>query len=251
MLFALMTAALVAAAPLDAPHAAVLAVLSQGEDAAGCDAAQKRKAAAGATIRTLGRLEGEEVVLAMVADPCICGAQNCPYYAIRLTPGKPRVLMSTFGIDNRNADHARPLPGLIIAMHDSAAVVDETTFAFRNGTYVGIDNVRVRSSDRARKPQGIPVHFAPGSSSALLRGRASVGWYDVYVFDAAKGQRVVIDVVRSPAKLYLALSGPRDAALPAVLSGVPITLPAAGTYRLQIDSASESDADYLARLSIR
>jgi hypothetical protein len=251
MLFALAWAALVAAAPLDAPHAAVLTVLSQSGDAAACDAAQQRKAAAGASIRTLGRVEGDAVVLALVADPCICGAQNCPYLAIRLTPGKPRVLMSTFGIGEREIDRAKPLPALVVAMHDSAMVADETTFAYRNGSYVATDSVRVRQTDHARKPNGIPVRFAAGASSSQLRGSASLGWYDVYVFDAAKGQLVVVDDVHSRAKITLAMYGPRDAVISGVRAGAPITLPATGTYRLQIEASSEDDAAYTARLSIR
>ena len=249
MLLALF-AAYLAVVPLDAHHAAVLDVISRGEDAAGCDAAQKRKAAAGADIRTLGRVGGDDVILAVVEDPCICGASNCPYYAIRLAPGNPRVLLSTYAITVRDADRARPLPGLIVDAHSSAMVVDETTYAFRGGAYAVVASGRVRGTDRARKPNGVPIRFAPGSSSAQLHGAVSLGWYDVYTFDAARGQRLTIDAVRSQSRVTLVLYGPQGGSA-ALTAGTPYTLPKSGSYQFQIENVSESDLPYTLRFSIR
>jgi hypothetical protein len=136
-------------------------------------------------------------------------------------------------------------------MHDSAMVADETTYVYRNGTYDAADTVRVRATDHARKPNGIPVRFGAGESSAHLRGSVSLGWYDVYVFDASKGQHVTVDGIRSRAGITLAVYGPHDTVVEGVRAGVPFTLPASGTYRLQIDSSSEADEPYAARLTIR
>jgi hypothetical protein len=251
MLVPLVAAALVAASPLDAPHAALLAVVSASQDAGACAPAQLRKAVADASIRSLGRVAGDEVVLATIVAPCICGAQNCPYYAVRLTPGKPRLLLDAFGIDVRDADRARPLPGLIVAAHDSAMITDETTFAYRNGGFTGVSSERVRGQDHARKPQAIPVRFAAGASSAPLRGTISLGWYDVYSFDATKGQRLTVDGVRSRAKVRLTLFGPESAQYANLQAGVPFRLPGTGTYRVQVDSDSEAGVPYALRLAIR
>ena len=250
MMIALLAAAALAATPLDAPHAAVLSVLSTGYDAAGCDAAQRRSLAANASIRKLGRAGGDDVVLAAVYGSCICGAQNCPYYAIRLTPGKPRVLLSAFGIDARTTGVATPLPGLVILAHDSAMVADETTYAYRDGEYVATASARVRQNDHARKTD-VPVRFAAGASSAQLHGTVSTGWYDVYTFDAAKGQRLAIDRVRSKAKLTVVLVGPGSAQPVTLRPGVLTPLPQSGTYRLQIDNDSEDDVRYALSLVIR
>jgi hypothetical protein len=244
-------AAYLAAVPLDGPHAAVLSVLSSGEDAGGCTAEQKRKAAASATISTLGRVQNDPVVLALVADPCICGASNCPYYAIRLTAGKPHVLLATYAITVHEADRARPLPGLVVDAHDSAMVMAETRFVFRGGTYVAVANDRVRASDHARKPNAVPVRFAAGASSAALHGSASLGWFDAYTFAAAKGQRVTIDGVRSPVKLSLMIFSTSGAAAEALRPGVAFTLPATGSYQLNVENGSETDLPYALRLSIR
>jgi hypothetical protein len=249
MLIALF-AAYIAAAPLDAPHAAVLQVISHGEDAGACSTAQKQKMAAEATLRTLGRLGGDDVVLALVADPCICGAANCPYYAIRLVPGNPRVLLSTYAITVHDADHASPLPGLVVDAHSSAMVTDEMTYAFRGGAYVVVSSMRVRGPDHARKPNGIPVHFALGASSAQLHGTVSLGWYDAYTFDAAKGQRLTVGAVRSRSPVTMVLYGPQGGST-SLASGVPFTLPKSGSYQFQIENSSESDLPYTLRFSIR
>ena len=249
MLIALL-AAYVAAAPLDAQHTAVLQVISRGEDAGACSSEQKRKMAAEATLRRLGRVGGDDVVLALVADPCICGAANCPYYAIRLVPGNPRVLLSTYAITVHDADHASPLPGLVVDAHSSAMVTDEMTYAFRGGAYVAVSSMRVRGTDHARKPNGIPVRFAPGASSAQLRGTVSLGWYDAYTFDAAKGQRLTIDSVRSQSPVTMVLYGPHDRTA-TLTPGVPVTLSSSGSYQFQIENGSESDVPYTLRFSIR
>lgn len=250
MLAVILTAYL-AAAPLDAPHAAVLSVISTGEDAGACTGEQKRKAAAGATIRTLGRVQDDPVVLALVADPCICGASNCPYYAIRLGAGKPRVLLATYAITVRDADRARPLPGLVVDAHDSAMVIAESRYAFRGASYVAVANDRVRATDRARKPNAIPIHFAAGTSSAPLHGTASLGWFDGYTFAATKGQRITIDGVRSPVKLTLMLFSTTGSAAEALRPGVAFTLPASGSYQLNVENGSDTDVPYALRLTIR
>jgi hypothetical protein len=255
---AVLAAALVAAlpqvaaasAPLDAAHAAVRSIIENGDDAAGCRPDQKRELLANASIRKLGRVDGDEVVLAVIYGACICGAQNCPYYALRLTSGKPRVLMSAFGIDARTVGRAAPLPGLVIAAHDSAMVVDETTYAYRDGKYAGVASARVRQNDRARKTD-IPVRFAAGASSAELRGTASNGWYDIYTFDAAIGQRLTIDGVRSKARVTVTLYGPNNAEPVTVRPGVFTTLRRTGAYRLQVDNDSDDDRPYTLSLVIR
>lgn len=239
-----------ASAPLDRAHAAVRSVIESGDDAAGCRPDQKRELLANASIRKLGRVGGDDVVLAVVYGACICGAQNCPYYALRLTPGKPDVLMTAFGIDARTVRGAGPLPGLVIGAHDSAMVIDETTYAYRDGKYVAVASARVRANDRARKSD-IPVRFGAGASSAELRGTISTGWYDMYTFDAAKGQRLRIDGVRSKARVTVTLYGPGNAEPVTVRPGVFTTLPRAGTYRLQVDDDSEDDVPYALTLAIR
>ena len=251
MFVAFLAAALFAAAPLDAPHAAVLDVVSRGDDTSGCEPAQKRKIAASATIRKLGRVGGDDVIMAEVYDPCICGAQNCPFYAIQLTPGKPRVLLTAIGVSEKNADRAAPLPAIVVYAHDSAMVAEESTYAYRNGSYAPVAMYRMRWKDHARKPDSVPVRFAPGASSAQLGGTVALGWDDMYTFAAAKGQRVVIERLRPAGKTTLLLNGPGNAPAVTLRAGVAAVLPATGTYHLLVEGNAEDDVRYAFSLTIR
>ena len=242
--------AALAAAPLDAPHAALLDVLRHDDNAPGCEAVQLRKAVASAPVRKLGRVAGDEVVLAEVFDPCVCGAQNCPFYVVRLSAGRPRVLVSGYAISVKTKPAAE-LPTIVVLMHDSALIADESTYTYRNGAYAITDSARVRGDTQARKPNAIPVRFSAGSSSANLHGSVSIGWYDSYAFDASKGQKLVIDGVRSTAKLTLQLIVPGSDAFADVRPGVPFVLRKSGTYRLNVDNDSETDVPYALTLAIR
>ncbi|HEV3087198.1 MAG TPA: hypothetical protein VGX96_08245, partial [Candidatus Elarobacter sp.] len=192
-MLAALFAAYLAAAPLDAPHAALLDVLTRENDSmAACGAAKLQKISASATVKKLGRAGADEVVLAEVFDPCICGAQNCPLYVLRLSPGKPRVLLTAFSIGVKLKPAAQ-LPTLIVRSHDSAAISGEETYTYRNGEYALTGSARVRGDNERKTVQ--EVRFAPGASSANLRGSVSTGWYDEYVFAATKGQKLLVDGV--------------------------------------------------------
>jgi hypothetical protein len=117
--------------------------------------------------------------------------------------------------------------------------------------YADVGYARVRQTDRARKPSTILVRFAPGASSARLHGTASLGWYDVYVFDAAKGQRIAVDAVSPRSGLTATLFPPDGAAAAALHSGMPFTAPKRGAYRLHIEVDSETDVPYSLRFAIR
>lgn len=250
MLPLLLAGALFAAAPLDSPHAAVLSVLSRDDDAAGCDAAQVRAAATSATIRRLGAIGGSDVVLANVANPCICGAQNCPYYVLRLDAGTPRVLYQTIGVTARVVA-ASPLPTLVFGAHDSALVHVETVAAYRGGRYVDVSYARVRGDTGARKPNAVPVRFAPGASSAVLHGSASLGWYDEYAFDASKGQQITVVGVRAKAPLTATIFSADSGTVADLKPGTPWTLPRSGSYRLHVELGSDTELPYELTFSIR
>jgi hypothetical protein len=244
----LLGSVLLAAAPLDARHAAVLhAIAAEGANMA-CTPAQLRDEALAADIRSLGRIGRDDVLVVHLSGGCLCGAHNCPVYALELTSFKPRVLMSTYGFGLTTRPDAQ-LPRIVVSAHDSALVTDEETYAFRGDRYVQVGSARVRGDTGARKSDAV-VRFPPGASSAQLRGNASIGWYDAYTFDAAKGQRLLLDGVRSRAKVRLSLFGPGGKPLD-VRAGAPLTLAASGDYRLHVDVDGEQNVPYALTLSIR
>jgi hypothetical protein len=235
---------------LSSPQRALYAIMQRSGDGNACDGGQLHVAAASATFRRLGTLDGNDVVLAEVTNPCICGAQNCPYYVLRLAPTAPVLLFSTYGI-SLAVQPASPLPTLVVTAHDSALVVDTTTMAWRSGQYVEIASARVRGDTGASKPNAIPVRFAAGASSSVLRGTASIGWYDSYAFDAMKGQRVTISAVHAAAPLNVLLVA-ADGTLAATLTpGHPYALSKTGSYRLQVEVEADDESPYAVTLEIR
>ena len=248
---ALLLAATVASGSLDATRVALGKAL--GDDLiAGCTPAERRSVLHDADIAPLGTLAGRRVVLANPHGACICGNVNCPYVVLRLDPGgHAAVLLSTFAYAVAPVGKAQPLPNLRELAHDSALVSDETTDAFRDGKYVAVGSARVRGDNGDRKANALPVRFAPGTSSAVLRGSVSLGWYDEYAVSALAGQRVTIGDVRAPAKLTFSLSNRATAKSIALEPGVPAALPASGTYLLHVDAGSDETQAYRATITIR
>ena len=241
----LLGAALLAAAPLDARHAALLDALSA--DGQSCPPGELRAAAGGATIQSVGRVDGDDVVLAHLSGGCLCGAHNCPVYTLRLTAAKPRILMTTFGYGvSMRADS--PLPRIVVRSNFNSLISGEETYAYRGGRYVNVENARVRSDTGARKVD-IPVHFAPGTSSEQLAGSASRDWGDAYTFDAEKGQQLLIDAVASRTKIRLTLTTAKGSVTD-VQPGKLVTLPATGTYWLRVHNDAEQPVPYAFVLAI-
>ncbi len=248
---ALLLAALVAAGSLDSTRVAVGKALGD-EALTGCTAAETAQMLRDTDISPLGTVAGRRVVLASVHGSCICGTVNCPYLVLRLDPGgAATVLLSTFGYAVTPAGTERPLPNLREIAHDSALVSDETIDAYRGGKYVVIGSARIRSDNGARKPNAVPIRFAPGASSAVVHGSVSLGWYDEYTLGAQRGQHITVSNVHAPIKLTFTLSD-RDGGHPAELRpGVPAVLPADGTYLLHIDGDSDDAQAYSAAIAIR
>ena len=241
-------AAVLAATSLTPRQVALFELLSHDEGIA-CSPGQLRAALPNARFTPLGRLAGDEVVLASIGASCLCGAQNCPYLIVRLG-SRPRELFSTFGIDAKIVGPARPLAPVTFYAHDSALVAVEATAAFRDGAYAVVSSGRIRWSDNARKPDSMSVRFAAGGSSAHLHGTASLGWGDVYAFFAAAGQRVIVRDVASRANVSLTLFQVNG--VPAELhANQAFVLPKSGEYRLDVDTDAEHDAAYALTLEIR
>jgi hypothetical protein len=139
---------------------------------------------------------------------------------------------------------------LVFAAHDSVLVIDETTVVYRNGTYGDASSERVRADNGARKPDAIPIRFAPGASSSVLRGTASTGWYDAYTFDAKAGQTLMLDA-HAKAAVRVTLSSPHVEGILPITLGKPLVLPRTATYHLWIEVDSDTDVPYRGRFAIR
>ncbi len=217
-------------------------------DGSGCSSADLRSIVQKADIKTLGHIGNARVVLAFASGSCICGNVNCPYVVLRLDGARSSVLLHTYAYSVTPSGKEQPLPNLHESAHDSALVSIATTDAYRNGKYVAIDTQRVRGDTGESKPDNIPLRFALGTSSAVVRGRVSAGWNDQYTFAAAAGQRFTVS---GPAALTYSLTlEPSDKPID-LLAGQAITLPNGGRYRLTIDGADQAEQPYRATITIR
>jgi hypothetical protein len=216
-------------------------------DGASCAAAELRAIVQKADVSILGTIGQSRVILASVGGSCICGNVNCPYVVLRLDGARSSVLLHTYAYEVGPFGKERPLPNLREVAHDSALVSVTTTDAYRNGKYVAVDTQRVRGDTGESKTDTIEVHFAPGTASAVVRGRVSEGWYDQYTFAAAAGQRITVG---GPPALSYSLSVDSSGEPIDLRPGVAVTLPKSGRYRLLVDGAGDAEQAYRATITI-
>ena len=81
----------------------------------------------------------------------------------------------------------------------------------------------------------------------MLSGSVSEGWYDEYALVAARGQHITI---AGPAGLNYELTNHTSRPI-ALRPGVAVTLPAAGTWLLQVDGGGDTGQAYRATVTIR
>jgi hypothetical protein len=217
-------------------------------DATGCSAAELHAIVQKADTSTLGTVGQSRVILAAVSGSCICGNVNCPYVVLRLDGVRSSVLLNTYAYDVGPFGNEGSLPNLREVAHDSALVSVTTTDAYRNGKYVAIDTQRVRGDTGEGKPDTVPIRFLPGTTSVVVHGRVSEGWYDQYTFAAAAGQRITVS---GPAPLTYTLSVESPDRSIELRPRVAVTLPKGARYRLLVDGAGEAEQTYRATITIR
>jgi hypothetical protein len=216
-------------------------------DGTGCTATELDTIVQKADVTTLGTVGNSRVILATVSGMCICGNVNCPYVVLRLDGARSSVLLNTYAYAVDPFGKEQPLPKLREVAHDSALVSVTTTDAYRNGKYVAIDTQRVRGDTGESKPDSVPLRFAAGSSSVVVHGRISEGWYDQYTFAAAPGQRITVS---GPAALTYTLSVESSDKSIDLLPNVAVALPKGGRYHLLVNGAGETEQAYRATITI-
>ncbi len=246
-------AVLQVAAVAPATRAAVAAAVRRAGLADGCSASETRSAVDGATADPVGTIGGDRVVLVSLQSQCMCGNVNCPYLVLRLgSAGATTLLVTSAYAVKAVPAPGEPLPRLHEEAHDNALVTVDSVDAYRDGRYQSVAVYRRRNDTGARKPDIVPVQFAPGASSARLSGTVVTTWYDSYAFSAVKGQTLTVGSVSSKAKLLITLELPpgTTASVP-VDPGVAVKLPASGTYHLVVDTDGEGDQRYALTLAVR
>lgn len=190
-----------------------------------------------------------EFVLVEMYDPCVCGAHNCPFWIYRVRGPEDERLVTSLAYSVDVVHAAGGIPDVVGTSHDSAAVSDATRYTYRNGTYVEAESWKLRGDQR--KPLSVPVHFAPGTSSARLHGTIGLGWTDDYTVDAVQGQALEVSAVTGQRATLIRLRG--NDVERTLTPGQPFILPASGTYTIDVDLADygdDRDAAYSFTLSI-
>lgn len=230
--------------------AAIASAVATSKVGDGCSPPEIRSVIAAAGVRRLGTIGSDPVILVSLESSCMCGNVNCPWLVVR-AGRTAAVLLSTYAFDIGVERSSESLPRLHERAHDSALITDETVDAYRDGRYDAVRVERVRGDTGARKPDAVPVRFAPGTSSARLHGCVATGWYDDYTFAAARGQHLTIDAVTGDSAPSVTLFVPGRSGTIELRPGRPLALERNGTYRLHVDGTGERETPYALTLAIR
>ncbi|MBV8601797.1 MAG: hypothetical protein JO359_09580 [Candidatus Eremiobacteraeota bacterium] len=237
--------------PWLSPDQALRAVARDDADVAACLKKDPKALREGVSVKSISELR--RLALVEIQAPCVCGAQNCPFWVYRVDGTDARQALASFAIAVTTEPRGSGWPDVIATAHSSALITAGTRYAGQDGKYVPIASWRVRNDTNARKSD-IPVRFVPGVSSAKLAGTISLDWGDVYTFVAQAGQQLTITgATPSGLALFLTQNADDGAASVTVVSGKSLALPVSGSYRLSVDPppAATGNVRYALIFSIR
>jgi hypothetical protein len=146
-------------------------------DAGGEDAARERLSVTPLDLNKDGRPEFE----VELGGPCVCGEHNCSIWIFRKAGDEYDQIFEGdgFGLTALKTS-TNGYKDLRIGAHDSAAVEARTYYKFNGRVYSEFRSELVNHETGERKPAQRRVRFATGSSSATVRGKASLGFPDIY-----------------------------------------------------------------------
>ncbi|MGD1066899.1 MAG: hypothetical protein ABR975_08795 [Vulcanimicrobiaceae bacterium] len=95
-----------------------------------------RRILARSKIASVGRVDGDEVVVAQLREgsPCFGSVTNGEFYVIRLRKGHPSVLADVIAVSVTSVD-ANPLPVLVFSSHISSTETNEMSFSWQGRSY--------------------------------------------------------------------------------------------------------------------
>jgi hypothetical protein len=195
---------------------------------------------------------GTTVYAASGGGPCMSGAANIGLFGYVASGGTYRNVLSTYAIHWT----FRPDGTAVVDAHDSAAVSVRTTYKFDGTSYRARKSEYLYESTGETKPVSVPVHFAYGTSSAIVSGKVRAGFGDTYTLDAQLGQTMTVTAHATSGKLgTLQIFTADDRQL---TTGSSTSwhgkLPKSGRYKITIDAFADdnnSPATYTMTIGIR
>jgi hypothetical protein len=236
--------------------AALVAALMQDKELRTCidDMGAKPAAylASSWEFRRVALRSGERMIVAIAKTGCLV-SQNSALRVYRETGTAYRLVLS----DNALPEtvDASSDGTISSAAHDTIDTIVEPVYVWNGSKYVfAPERSHVYDvSVEQRRPYQIPVRFASGASSTMLRGTFAENFGNTYVFIAKAGQRATIDLLGRRPGIVLSF-GDREIALPEGnrWSG---KLPFSGTYSLDVFGLNLPDhrtlLPYAVRLTIQ
>jgi hypothetical protein len=184
---------------------------------------------------------------------CACGAQNCTIYLYRATgQGYESILegASGLGIEFLRTS-TNGYTDLQINAHGSAVTEARTKYKFDGRKYREGQSTVVDLETGESKPSSRRVQFARGSSSATVRGSASLALSDTWLVGARAGQVMTVQLTAPNKSVRFFISTPNSAnILTDDTRSWTGTLPDTGDYYIIVQGGARS-APYSMTISIK
>ncbi|MBV8154198.1 MAG: hypothetical protein JO029_12735 [Candidatus Eremiobacteraeota bacterium] len=211
------------------------------------------------TFQSLTLYSGERLVVVVGKSDCGWQGQGARVLIYERTQSGYRLVLSDFSLPEQT--EATRDGTLHLAGHESVNTIAETTYKWNGTKYVFLPSSSsiycVGPDHDNERPYELPIRFANGTSSTVLRGTAYENCGQDYSFVARAGQKVTIERLtpqprdlRIPILLYFG-----DDHVASVGDSWSGTLAHSGTYVLSVygtEQRGEMDLQpYAIRLTIR
>ncbi|MBV8344495.1 MAG: hypothetical protein JO190_05810 [Candidatus Eremiobacteraeota bacterium] len=145
--------------------------------------------------RSLTLASGPRLVIAVGKDGCGWQGQAARVLIYERAQGGYRLVLSSVSLPERVA--ATPDGTLNLAAHETANAIVQATYVWNGARYAfSPEHSSIYCVGPQRdneRPYDLPIHFARGTSSIVLRGTAFENCGQDYSFVARAGQRVTIE----------------------------------------------------------
>ena len=184
---------------------------------------------------------------------CACGAHNCTIYLYRRAgQGFESIIeenASGVGVEFLKSS-TNGYTDLQINSHGSAATEYRTVYKFDGKKYREANTMIVSLETGESKPAHRRVQFQRGSSSATVRGKASIVLPDTYLIGARAGQVMTVRLTAREKSVRFMVMTPKTDLIADNSRGWSGALPETGDYTIIVD-ADELGGTYSMTITIK
>ena len=201
--------------------------------------------------RDLNR-DGVKEYEVQLSGMCACGAHNCTIYLYRRSgQGFESILEGAAGLGvELLRTSTNGYTDIKIDPHNNAATVGNTVYKFDGKQYREATSTITNLESGESKPAFRRVQFQRGSSSAILKGKASISLPDTYLVGARAGQVMTVQLTAPRKSVRFLVMTPKTNLIADNSRGWSGTLPENGDYTIIVD-ADEVGGTYSMTISIK